>query len=72
MKNVFLHLVTVAMFVSISTFAAGDDKKKEIATSPCGETQQKGSKHKAKHEKPRHVETQEEKDFDRVLLGIFG
>ena len=78
MKNALVRLLTLATLASsLSGFAmAGDSKRNDSANtsanqqSGCADTSQ-GKKHK-KDKQTQQDESQQEKDFDRVLMGTHG
>lgn len=79
MKTTMLRLFALmALATSMSCFAATDDSKHDAAPNASSAKQQEGCKHSAKHEKKQKQEKQnqnsdqQEKDFDRLLMGIYG
>ena len=67
----FLALATLA--TSMSAFAATEKSKgAETVSAPAASSQQGNCDKKQKKEKKSHEETQEEKDFDRLLMGTHG
>ena len=85
MKNALIRLLALAtLATSVSAFAAtGDSKRDETANASDAKQQQgcadsnagqgkKQKNEKKQKEKKVHEETQEEKDFDRLLMGTYG
>ena len=77
MKTTFIRTLVIAVLASsISAFAETGDKKTDDAASACDSTQQSNSKQKANATKEdvnkSQDETQQERDQDRLLLGIHG
>jgi uncharacterized protein HemX len=78
MKTALVRILTlVALATSISAFAATDEPKTDNAANASA-TQQEGcaTSHKEKKQKKaksqRDERTEQEKEFDRVLMGYFG
>ena len=78
MKTALIRLLTLAtLATSMSCFAAAGDSKHDAAAKTAAAKQEKcndNSKHakKQKQEKKTQGDDQSEKDFDRVLMGIYG
>jgi len=79
MKNALVRILTIAtLATSLSAFAATDERKNDNAGSSA--TQQQGcadSAHKEKKQKKAKSQrddqrTEQEKEFDRVLMGSYG
>jgi hypothetical protein len=77
MKNALVRLLVMAtLATSLSAFAATDNSKHSDATaagkqqSGCADPSQEGKKQKK--DKKQQDESQEEKDFDRLLMGTHG
>ena len=78
MKNALVRILTLAtLATSLSAFAAADEPKTDSAANASA-TQQEGCapSHKEKKQKKaksqRDNRTEQEKEFDRVLMGYFG
>jgi hypothetical protein len=80
MKNTLIRILTLATLASsMSAFAAAGDSKGNDSANPsaanqqqgCNDTAQEGKEQK-KAKKQQHEETQEEKDFNRLLMGTYG
>ena len=79
MKTALVRILTIATLASsISAFAADEPKSNETAMAAAN-TQQEGcadSAHKEKKQKKAKSQsderTEQEKEFDRVLMGYFG
>jgi hypothetical protein len=80
MKNALVRILTIAtLATSISAFAADEPKSNETAVASAN-TQQEGCAGVAhKEKKPKKAKsqrdddrTQQEKEFDHVLMGIYG
>ena len=79
MKSNLIRLMTIAILAtSISGFAATNETKSGVATTTASTQQQEGcatnprqDKKEKKAAKPQRDE-QNDKDFDRSLLGIYG
>jgi Ni/Co efflux regulator RcnB len=68
-----LALATLATSMSMSAFAATEKSKGDETVNASAPTaQQSNCDKKQKKEKKSHEETQEEKDFDRLLMGTHG
>jgi flagellar motility protein MotE (MotC chaperone) len=78
MKTALIRLLTLAtLATSMSCFAATGDSKHDAAANTTVPKQQDGCADSAKHAKKQKQEKktqddQSEKDFDRVLMGIYG
>ena len=77
MKNALVRLLAFAtLATSLSAFAtAGEAKHKDSATAGnqqngCPTTQE--DRKQKKEKKTKQDESQQEKDFDRLLMGTFG
>jgi len=78
MKTALIRLLTLAtLATSMSCFAAAGDSKHDAANTTAAK-QQDGCADSGKHAKKQKQENktqgddQSEKDFDRVLMGIYG
>ena len=80
MKNALVRILTIAtLATSISAFAAADEPKNDNAASTsatqqqagCSDSTHKEKKHKAKSQRDDQ-RTEQEKEFDRVLMGYYG
>ena len=80
MKTALVRILTIAtLATSLSAFAADEPKSKET-TVAAANTQQEGcaayahKEKKQKNAKPRHDDqrTEQEKEFDHMLMGNFG
>jgi hypothetical protein len=81
MKTALIRILTLAtLATSISAFAATDDSKQNDAATASASSQQQGcagASHKDKKQKNANSRrddqrTEQEKEFDRVLMGYFG
>jgi hypothetical protein len=81
MKNALIRILTIAtLATSISAFAAADDSKHTDATAASISSQQQGCAgvaHKDKKQKNANSRrddqrTEQEKEFDHVLMGYYG
>ena len=79
MKNALVRILTIAtLATSLSAFAATDDRKSDNAAGASAMQQQDGcaKSHKEKKQKKaksqRDERTEQEKEFDRVLMGYYG
>jgi hypothetical protein len=81
MKNALIRLLTlVTLAASVSAYAATGDSKNHDAANTDTAKQQEGcpaaqdgkKQKKAKKEKKQQDESQQEKDFDRLLMGTHG
>jgi hypothetical protein len=78
MKTALVRILTIAtLATSLSAFAATDEPKTDNAAG-ASVTQQQGcaASHKEKKQKKaksqRDERTEQEKEFDRVLMGYYG
>jgi type IV secretory pathway VirB6-like protein len=79
MKTALVRILTIAtLAASLSAFAADESKHNDAATASAN-SQQEGCAayaHKEKKQKKaksqRDEKTEQEKEFDRVLMGYFG
>ena len=78
MKSTLIRILTIAtLATSISAFAATDEPKHNDAESTSASNQQSGcadraaGKKEKKASKPQR-DDQNDKDFDRVLMAIYG
>ncbi len=80
MKNALIRLLALAtLATSVSAFAAAGKSKQDGAANTSASQQQSGcagsnadqDKEQKKAQKAQN-ESQEEKDFDSVLMGIYG
>jgi hypothetical protein len=77
MKTTFIRTLVIAVLASsISAFAETGAKKTDDVASACDTTQQSNSKQKANVTKDdvnkSQDEDQQQRDQDRLLLGIYG
>jgi len=79
MKTALVRILTIAtLATSLSAFAAADEPKTDNAASASATQQQDGcaASHKEKKQKKAKSQgdnrTDQEKEFDRVLMGYFG
>ncbi len=81
MKNTLIRVLTIAtLATSISAFAATDEPKHNDAATTSATKQQDGcagvahKEKKQKNAKPQRDDdrTEQEKEFDRVLMSIYG
>jgi hypothetical protein len=81
MKNALIRLLALAtLAASVSAYAATGDSKHNDAANTDTAKQQEGcpaaqdgkTQKKAKKEKKQQDESQQEKDFDRLLMGTHG
>jgi type IV secretory pathway VirB6-like protein len=80
MKTALVRILTIATLASgISAFAAADKPKNNDAATASANNQQEGCAayaHKEKKQKKakpqRNEQTEQEKEFDHVLMGYFG
>jgi hypothetical protein len=79
MKTALVRILTIAtLATSLSAFAATDEPKNDNAAGASVTQQQDGcaASHKEKKQKKarsqRDDRTEQEKEFDRVLMGYFG
>lgn len=75
MKKNLVRLLTLAtLATSLSAFAAAGESKHNDAASTTASKQQEGCPGTAKEDKntKKDGKTQQEKDFDRLLMGIYG
>jgi hypothetical protein len=81
MKTALVRILTLAtLATSISAFAATDEPKHNDAAAASTSSQQQGcaaytqKDKKQKNAKPRHNDdrTEQEKEFDRLLMGMYG
>lgn len=81
MKTTLVRILTIAtLATSLSAFAAADEPKNDNAATVSAAKQQDGCPQSAgyakkqKGSKPRSDDdrTEQEKEFDRVLMGYFG
>ena len=79
MKNAMIRLLAIAtLATSVSAFAATGKSKQDGAANASATTQQNGcpanagEDKKQKEEKKAQDSDQQKKDFDRVLMGIYG
>ena len=81
MKSALVHILTIAtLATSISAFAATDEPKNDNAANTSATQPQDGcadyahKEKKQKKAKSQHDDerTQQEKEFDRVLMGYYG
>ena len=79
MKNNLIRILAIAtLATSISAFAATNENKSSVATTTASNQQQEGcstnvskDNNQKKAAKPQRAQ-QNDKDFDRALLGIYG
>jgi hypothetical protein len=80
MKTALVRILTLAtLATSLSSFAAADEPKTDNAAGTSATQQQEGcaASHKEKKQKKAKSQrddqrTEQEKEFDRVLMGYFG
>ena len=78
MKTTLIRLLAlVTLATSLSAFAATSESKRNDAANVSATTQQNGcaantGEGKKQKKDKTQEESQEEKDFDRVLMGIYG
>jgi len=81
MKTALVRILTIAtLATSLSAFAAADDPKTDNSANASATQQQAGcddSAHKEKKQKKAKSQrddqrTEQEKEFDRVLMGSYG
>jgi ribosomal protein L12E/L44/L45/RPP1/RPP2 len=80
MKTALVRILTIAtLSTSLSAFAATDESKTDNAAVASATQQQDGcgASHKEKKQKKAKSQrddqrTEQEKEFDRVLMGYFG
>lgn len=79
MKNALVRLLAlVTLATSVSAFAAAGDSKHNDAANASAKQQQNGcptsqeGKKQKKEKKTQQDESQQEKDFDRLLMGTHG
>jgi hypothetical protein len=80
MKTALIRILAVATLASsMSAFAATDEPKRNDATTTSAAKQQDGCPENAGHGKKqkkaksqRDERTEQEKEFDHVLMGYFG
>lgn len=80
MKNALIRILTIAtLATSISAFAATDEPKSNETAMASANTQQEGcpASHKEKKQKKAKSQrdderTEQEKEFDHVLMGYYG
>lgn len=80
MKTALVRILTIAtLATSISAFAATDEPKNDNAATTSAAKQQEGCAdyaHKEKKQKKaksqRDERTEQEKEFDHVLMGYYG
>ena len=79
MKNALVRILTIAtLATSLSAFAAADEPKTGNAANTSGPQQQDcAASHKEKKQKKARSQrdderTEQEKEFDRVLMGYYG
>ena len=80
MKTVLIRVLAIAtLATSMSAFAATDEPKRNDAATASANTQQEGGagvahkEKKQKKSKPQRDErTEQEKEYDHVLMGYFG
>jgi len=79
MKTALVRILTIAtLSTSLSAFAATDEPKTDNSAGASATQQQEGcgASHKEKKQKKaksqRDDRTEQEKEFDRVLMGYFG
>ncbi|HVG90944.1 MAG TPA: hypothetical protein VNB54_05585 [Alphaproteobacteria bacterium] len=80
MKTALIRILAIATLASsMSAFAATDESKRNdaaatAATKQDGCPESAGHAKKQKNAKPRRGEdrTEQEKEFDRLLMGIYG
>jgi len=73
MKTTLIRTLTIAVLAtSLSAFADSGAKKTADAATQCDTTQKHGSKANTKDKQNKSNESQEQRDQDRLLLGIYG
>jgi hypothetical protein len=80
MKTALVRILTIATLASsISAFAATDEPKNDNAANASAAKQQDGcaaNPHKEKKQKKAKLQrddrTEQEKEFDRLLMGMYG
>ena len=78
MKTALVRILTVAILASsMSAFAATDEPKRNDAATNTATKQQDGCPESAGHAKKEkkakpQSDDQKEKEFDRLLMGIYG
>jgi hypothetical protein len=79
MKTALVRILTIAtLATSLSAFAAADEPKTDNAAGLSATQQQEGcatsqkEKKQKKAKSQRDERTEQEKEFDRVLMGYFG
>jgi flagellar motility protein MotE (MotC chaperone) len=80
MKTALVRILTIAtLATSLSAFAAADEPKTDNAANPSATQQQEGcaASHKEKKQNKTKSQrddqrTEQEKEFDHVLMGYFG
>jgi septal ring-binding cell division protein DamX len=80
MKTALVRILTIAtLATSLSAFAADKTKSNETAMAAtntqqegCAATSQKEKKQKKARSQRNDQRTEQEKEFDRVLMGYFG
>jgi hypothetical protein len=80
MKTALVRILTIAtLATSISAFAAVDEPKTDNAASTSATQQQAGCAASHKEKKQKNAKsrrddqrTEQEKEFDRVLMGYYG
>jgi len=73
MKTTLIRTLTIAVLAtSLSAFAETGAKKSDNAATQCDTTQKHGSKANTKDKQNKSNESQEQRDQDRLLLGIYG
>jgi hypothetical protein len=81
MKTALVRILTIAtLATSISAFAADDEPKTDTSANTSATQQQEGcaayahKEKKQKNAKPRRDDdrTEQEKEFDHVLMGYYG
>ncbi|MGZ7063315.1 MAG: hypothetical protein ACXVKD_10710 [Candidatus Angelobacter sp.] len=78
MKTALVRILTIAtLATSVSAFAATDEPKNDNAATPSATQQQAGCADRAgegrKQDKAKpQRDEQNDKNFDRVLMGIYG
>jgi len=80
MKNALVRILTIAtLATSLSAFAATDEPKTDNAAGASATQQQEGcaASHKEKEQKKARPQrddqrTEQEKEFDHVLMGYYG
>jgi hypothetical protein len=80
MKNALIRILAIATLAgSMSAFAATDEPKRNDAATNTASKQQDGCPESTRHAKnekkaksQRDERTEQEKEFDHVLMGYFG